>query len=426
MHETVIANGTVVTAAASFPADVALEGGKITALGNNLPGERRIDASGCMVIPGGVDVHVHLQMPVGKYTSSDTFASGTAAAAYGGTTTVVDFVEPENEEPLLAALDKRRQEAAGQVMIDYGLHMTIPAWHADHALDDIPAVMAAGVYSFKMYQAYGDLCLADPQLYAALRALGAHGALPILHSENGPVIDRLRAEALQAGHVEPIWHARTRPADLEAEAVGRAIELAQLAGSPLYIVHVSCGPSLAQVQAAQRRGQRVMGETCPQYLFLDQGYLEGEHGERFICAPPLRTPADQTALWGGLERGALSVVSTDHCPFTSAEKAAESDFTAIPGGLPAIEMRLSLVYQAVREGKLSLTQWVDRCCSGPARLFRLPGKGQLAPGYDADLVVFDPPADGRGRGWFFAHRRRVDPLRRPDPDRLAAPRLEPG
>lgn len=390
MYELVIANGTVVTAAATFPADVGIDGEQISALGLGLEGEQTVDAAGCYVIPGGVDVHVHLEMTVAKYTSSDDFESGTVAAACGGTTTVVDFVEPVTEQPMLDALTARRAKADGRVAIDYGLHMTLPAWHADHVLDQIPGVMAAGIVSFKMYQAYGPLCLDDTRLYAALQALGRHGALPILHSENGPVIDRLRAEALAAGMTAPIWHARTRPAELEGGAVGRALELARLAGAPLYIVHASCRASLERIAAARQRSQLVYGETCPQYLFLTDQVLAGPHPERFICAPPPRTERDQAALWGGLARGELQVVSTDHCPFTAAEKAAEADFTRIPGGLPSIEARLSLLHDGARQGKISLNRWVDACCTAPARLFGLSRKGHLAPGYDADLVVFDP------------------------------------
>ncbi len=390
MYDLVIANGTVVTAESVQPADVAIHGERIAAVGPNLRGEQRIDASDCYVIPGGVDVHVHFQMTVGQYTSSDDFESGSVAAACGGTTTFVDFAEPKGEESLLSSLERRRAQADGRVAIDYGLHMTIPAWHAGHALDEIPAVMAAGVYSFKMYQAYGPLCLDDVRLYKALRALGRGGALPILHSENGPLLDQLRAEALAAGHTAPIWHARTRPAALEGEAVQRALALAQQADAPLYIVHVSCADSLVQLAAARARGQIAYGETCPQYLFLTEEQLAGPHAERFICAPPLRTPADQVALWDGLAQGMLQVVSTDHCPFTAAEKAAEPDFTRIPGGLPAVEPRLSLVYDGVRRGQISLARWVEVCCTAPAQLFRLPRKGQIAPGYDADLVIFDP------------------------------------
>ena len=390
MYQTVISNGTVVTAAAAFQADVGISGERIAAVGLGLRGEKQIDASGCYVIPGGVDPHVHLQMRVGQYTSSDTFASGTEAAACGGTTTVVDFVEPEGNESMLEALDKRRSEADGQVVVDYGLHMTIPAWHADHALDQIPQVMEAGIYSFKMYQAYGPLCLNDTRLYAALRVLGSLDALPILHSENGPMIDQLREEALAAGHTDPIWHARTRPSRLEGEAVGRALDIAHQAGSKLYIVHVSCLESLQRIDAARQRGQNALCETCPQYLFLTDDKLKAPKGELYICSPPLRKARDNDVLAGALSRGVIEVVSTDHCPFMAAEKAAQVGFTQIPGGVPSVEARLGLVHELARRGSLSLSGWVNTCCTAPARIFRLPGKGHIAPGFDADIVVFDP------------------------------------
>ena len=390
MYETVIAGGEVVTAGGSFQATVALSGERIVAVGLGLEGDRVIDASGCYVIPGAVDVHVHLQMWAGGYRSSDTFASGTVAAALGGTTTVVDFVEPEDEQEMIAALVARRREADDQVAVDYGLHMTIPAWHADHALSEIPAVRDAGIYSFKLYQAYGRLRLDDVRLYATLRTLAHRGGLPILHGENGPVIDLLRDEAVRNDHTEPIWHARTRPAELEGQAVAAALGLAGLVGSPLYIVHVSCAQALEAVVSARERGQTVYAETCPQYLFLTKDELVGENGRRFICAPPLRTEMDQIELWRALARGDIQVISTDHCPFTAQEKTAETVFTQIPGGLPSVEARLSLVYDAARRGLLTLNQWVDRCCTQPARLLKLPRKGQVAPGFDADLVVFDP------------------------------------
>ncbi len=393
MFDLAIRNGTVITSAAAFPADVGVKGERIAVLGFDLKGDKEIDAEGCYVIPGGVDVHVHFQMTVGKYTSSDTFESGTVAAVHGGTTTIIDFVEPKGNESMLSALTARQAEADPQVAIDYGLHMTIPAWHTDHALEQIPKAMAAGVYSFKMYQAYGPLCLNDERLFSALQALERHGGFPILHSENGPVIDRLRADALAAGRIAPIWHARTRPGTLEGEAAGRALELAQQAGAPLYIVHVSCAEALDQVAGARRRGQAAYGETCPQYLFLTEDKLTEERGERYICAPPLRKRLDQDALWRGLARDELQVISTDHCPFTTPEKEGEPDFTRIPGGIPSVEARLSLVHDAARRGMMPLTRWVEACCSAPARLFKLPRKGHIAPGYDADLVIFDPEGE---------------------------------
>jgi len=388
----VIRNGTLVTTAGVHPADVGIADGQIVALGEELKAESEIDATGCYVLPGAVDPHVHLQMPVGELISSDDFTSGTIAAAYGGTTTVIDFVEPKEGQPLPEALAARRAEADGQVAIDYSLHMTIPPWHAAHseALELLPEMVEEGIASFKLYQAYEGLRLDDAQLYTVLRAVAAVGGLPIIHCENGPVCERLQADALAVGHTAPRYHALTRPPRQEAEAVGRAIDLAALAGSPLYIVHVSCAEALARLAAARRRGEPVYGETCPQYLALTADMLDGPYGERFVCSPPLRGQADQEALWNALAQGSLDVLATDHCPFTAAEKAGSSVFTDIPGGLPSIEVRLSLAYSlGVLTGRLPLERWVEVCCTAPARIFGLSRKGQLAPGFDADLVIFN-------------------------------------
>ncbi|MEE8391281.1 MAG: amidohydrolase family protein, partial [Anaerolineae bacterium] len=318
--DTVIRNGTLITPGGTFPADVGIAGERIAVLGEELHGAVELDATGCYVLPGGVDPHVHLQMPAGDYISSDDFTSGTVAAALGGTTTVIDFVEPEPGEPLLKALERRRAEADGRVAVDYSLHMTIPTWHAGHpeSLDALPEVMAAGVPSFKLYLAYEGLRLDDAQLYRVMEAIADCGGLPIVHCENGPLCDELRAQAVAQGNVSPIYHALTRPPRQEAEAVSRVIDIAALAESPVYIVHVSCEESMLRIQAARARGEEVYGETCPQYLLLDGLALNRPGGERLICAPPLRTEKDNEAMWGGLAFEDLDVLATDHCPFTRA------------------------------------------------------------------------------------------------------------
>jgi len=389
----VVSNGTILTAEAVYSADVGISGKKIESVARELRGGRELDATGCYVLPGAIDVHVHLQMPVGSYQSCDDFASGTLAAAHGGTTTVIDFVVPEPGQPLVDALAARRAEADGRVAIDYGLHMTIPAWHADQAsaLAQIPKIVGAGVPTFKLYLAYEGLRLDDAQLYTVLKTISAHPALAIAHCENGPVCDRMRTEALGQGQTAPRYHALTRPPRQEAEATGRCLDIAALAGAPLYVVHVSCAEALQRITSARRSGQRAYGETCPQYLTLSEGSLEGPKGGFFVCAPPPRTEADQAALWAALSGGELQIIATDHCPFTAAEKTHAADFTQIPGGLPGIEARLSLVHTyGVATGRLSLRQWVSACCTTPARLFGLQGKGRVAPGFDADLVIFDP------------------------------------
>ena len=400
--DVVIRNGTLITPGGIFRAGVGIVGERIAALvrqdSDEFSGAVELDATGCYVLPGGIDPHVHLQMPAGEYVSADDFASGTVAAALGGTTTVIDFVEPEPGEPLLEALKKRRAEADGRVAVDYGLHMTIPTWHAarPELLDTLPEVAAAGVPSFKLYLAYEGFRLDDVQLYRAMEAIAAAGGLPIVHCENGPICETLRARAVAAGDLSPIYHALTRPPRQEAEAISRAIDVAALAGSPVYIVHVSCEEGLSRIQAARARGEDVYGETCPQYLLLNGMALGQPGGERLVCAPPLRTEEDNEALWGGLAFGDLDVLATDHCPFTATEKGGHPDFTTIPGGLPSIEARLGLAYHFGHRQRpepvegMTLERWVEVCCTNPARIFGLRRKGHIAPGFDADLVIFDP------------------------------------
>ena len=388
----VIRNGTVLSPGGRLKADIGVEGGSIAAVDVGLRGTDEIDASGCYVLPGGVDPHVHLQMPAGDYVSSDSFASGTAAAALGGTTTVIDFVEPEPGEPFLEALERRRAEADGQVVVDYGLHMTIPTWHAAHpaSLTELPAVVEAGVSSFKLYLAYEGFRLNDAQLYETIAAVNDADGLPIAHCENGPICEHLRAQAVAHGQTAPRYHAVTRPPRQEAEAVSRLIDIASLAGSPVYVVHVSCRAALDRIEAAQTRGDVVYSETCPQYLLLDKSALIGDHGERMICAPPLRVEADRQALWRALKTGAVDLVATDHCPFTADEKAGHAAFTEIPGGLPSIEARLALVQDARRAHGMSLEDVARVCSTRAADIFGLSTKGRIAVGLDADLVIFDP------------------------------------
>lgn len=393
MADLVIRGGEVITPGGVVRADVGVRGETIHAIGEGLAGEHVIDASGCYVIPGAVDPHVHLQLQLGGRVSTDTFASGTIAAACGGTTTVIDFADPMPGERLLDALAARRAEADGEVAVDYALHMTIPTWHAADtgALAEIPAVVAAGCTTFKLYQAYPRMMLDDVALLRVCQVVAAAGGLVVLHSETGPLLDELRAQALAAGHTAPIWHERTRPARLEATAIHRAAEIAHLAKCPLHIFHVGCAEGVAEIQAAKLRGVTITGESCPQYLLLTaEEHLGGPRGELFICAPPLRAKRDQAALWRALADGTLAMVSTDHCPWTVEEKQ-QPDFTQIPGGVPSIEARLALIYSdGVRAGHLTLEQWVEVCCTQPATVMGLSKKGRILPGCDADLVIFDP------------------------------------
>lgn len=387
----VIANGLVVTAAETFRADVAVRGERIAAIGLDLPGRRVIDATDKLVIPGAVDAHVHLQLPVQGTVSADDWRAGTIAAACGGVTTIIDFADPLPGQPLLEALAQRRAEADGQAVIDYALHMVV-ADASRKVLTQLPAVMAAGVPTFKLFMAYEGKYLTDDQLYQTLRELAALNALAFVHAENYPIIRLLTREFLAAGQVAPRWHARSRPAITEGEAAGRVIALAETVGARACIAHISCAAVVTQIRAARARGIPVYGETCPQYLILTDEVYEGPHGERFVCSPPLRGPADQTSLWRALADGDLQVVSTDHCPFHAQDKErGRHDFTHIPGGVPGVETRLALLYdRGVRGGRLTLSQWVALCCTQPARLFGLTNKGSIRVGADADLVIFDP------------------------------------
>lgn len=393
MYDLVIQHGTVVTSNTVYKADVAIENEKIVAIGHNLSGHHQIDASGCLVTPGAVDIHVHLQMPLPTgVISADTFFTGTRAAAFGGTTTMIDFVAAEQNESLLDALRARRAEADPQVVVDYGLHMTLGPHDMDK-LHQVPDVARLGCTSFKLYMAYG-FRLTDDQLLLALEAVRDVGGWPVVHAENWDVICALVERNVQNGRLSPHWHPRSRPALMEGEAVGRVIDLATLVGTPVHIFHVSCETAVQRIAAARREGLPVTGETCPQYLFLDWTAYDapGVFGALPVCSPPLRPRADQDALWRALAEGALQLVTTDHCPFTQAEKAAGlHNYSRIPGGVPSIEMRFPAIYShGVRSGLLTLNQWVSLCCTTPARLAGLDQKGDIAIGLDADLVIFDP------------------------------------
>ncbi len=391
-YDLVIKHGTVVTAVSTTQADIGINGEKIAAIGENLQGKRELDAAGKLVTPGAIDVHVHLEMPIGDFTSTDDFLTGTRAAAFGGTTTIIDFIETAPDETMLAALAARRAKADPKVLIDYGLHMTIGP--TDIAkLDQLPGVFKAGCTSFKLYMAYG-LRLHDGELLKALTAVRDVGGMPVIHAENWDVICALIEQNLAAGRVEPHWHPRSRPALLEGEAAGRVIDIAEFVGTPLYIFHVSCQETVAQIADARGRGLAIFGETCPQYLLLDWDLydLPDVAGALPVCSPPIREQAQQAHLWHALIRGDLQVVSTDHCPFTYDEKESRlGNYSQIPGGVPSIEIRFPAIYHlGVQHGGMTLNQWVAACCATPAQLFGMQEKGDIAVGYDADLVIFDP------------------------------------
>lgn len=396
MLDLVVKNGTVVCPSGTFSADVGISETKIKKLGQGFNGDREVDATGCYVIPGGVDPHTHLEMPTGNLVSADTFRSGTLAGAYGGTTTVIDFVEPRPKESFKKALERRREEADDGVVTDYSLHMTIPQWHAEKLCspERLQELIEEGLTSFKLYQAYEGMRLDDKKLFQVMKDIGRVGGLPIIHSENGPVCEALTDDMIQAGEVGAEFQPSSRPPRQEGEAVRRAIDIAVLADTPLYVVHVSTQDSLKKIEAARFRGESVYGETGPQYLVLDKKRLDNVEGQKLICSPPLRGDGDRLNLWRGIEMGILQLVATDHCPFTEEEKLAPDRFDKVPGGLPSIEVRTGLIYdRGVNSGRISLERWVEIIASAPANLFGLKNKGLLAPGYDADVVIFDPSVE---------------------------------
>ncbi|MDC7241354.1 MAG: dihydropyrimidinase [Spirochaetales bacterium] len=395
MLDLVIKNGKIVSSTAVFEGDVGVKDGKITALGQDLRAEKTIDASGKLVTPGAVDTHVHLEMPIGSYVSRDDFYTGTRAAAAGGTTSIIDFVESTPDQSFSDALRERRTLAEARSLIDYGFHMTIGPEDLDK-LDQIPGIMKEGCGSFKLYMAYG-LHLDDAQLYRALSAVGASGGLPVIHAENWDIICSLVEENLAKGNSTPHWHPRSRPEVFEAEAAGRVIRIAGLAGSRVHIFHVSCPQVVEEISRARAKGYGVTGETCPQYLLLTQDLYdrEGVEGALPVCSPPLRSDNSRRELWQALGSGLFNTISTDHCPFCREEKGADlSAFNRIPGGVPSMEVRFSAIYsEGVAKELISPSEWVRLCCSEPASLFGLKNKGEIAIGRDADIVVFDPEAE---------------------------------
>lgn len=393
-------NGTVVSGRGTRRADVLVENEKILQVGRNLsdPLARAIDVTGKLLMPGFIDAHTHFDLDVCNTTTADDFDSGTKSAIRGGTTTIVDFACPNKGESLHHGLDLWHRKADGKCWCDYGFHMTIDDWNAEIE-KEIDDMYAAGISSFKMYMTYPAMMIGDEAMYKALKKLKEKGGICGVHCENSGVINALIEEKKTAGEMGVSSHPETRPDFLEAEAVSRLLRIAQAVDIPVVIVHLTNAATLAEVTAARRRGQKVYVETCPQYLVLDDSVYYNEdfsRAARYVCAPPLRKPEDCRALWAGLRKGDIQTISTDHCAFTLAQKdAGQGDFTKIPGGLPGVEARGELVYSfGVTTRKISLATMCKVLSENPAKLYGMfPRKGIIAPGADADIVVYDPQAD---------------------------------
>jgi dihydropyrimidinase len=402
---TLIQNGILITASDTVQADLLIDGEQIALIGRGLPttGHEVIDATGKLLLPGGIDVHTHLELPFGGTLSSDDFLSGHQAAAFGGTTSHIDFAIQPKGGSLRQGVETWHQKAAGKASIDYGFHVAINDLRPE-VMDEIPHLVDEGITSIKLFLAYkGVLQVDDQTLFRSMLRAAEHGILTMVHAENGDVIAELTDIALAKGQTAPIYHAKTRPSIVEGEATGRAVALAGVAGAPLYVVHMTCIEALEQLALGRAKGFPVMGETCTQYMFIFEDDLgkPGFEGAKYVCSPPMRTPKDAEALWHGLANGALQVVSTDHCPFwyeggvggrLAGKELGRENFANIPNGVPGIEDRMPVIWHhGVNGGHFSANRFVEITSTNPAKIFGLyPRKGTLAVGSDADIVLWDP------------------------------------
>ncbi len=404
----IIRNGTLVTDTDTFQADILVDGERIIQVGAHLPipeGAQVIDATDRLVLPGGVDVHTHFDLEMAGTVTADDHYSGHKAAAFGGTTSVIDFI-PHGPGALREEVAGWHARVENKAAVDYGFHMNISRLD-DHIAGQIPGLVTEGITSLKVFMAYPNLQIADGQIFQVMRIAARHGMLTMLHAEGGDVIEILRAEALKAGHTSPVWHARTRPAWGAVEATLRGIALAAVAEAPLYLVHLNAAGEVDMLEYGRQQGVKVMGETCPQYLFFTQQELERPDGAKWVCSPPIRGEGDNQRLWEGLARGSIRVIGTDHCSFfydgtrpiqyegqpfaVPGKELGRTDFSKIPNGLPGVGDRLPVLWtKGVVEGRISPNQFVAVTATNPARIFGLyPRKGALLPGSDADFVLWD-------------------------------------
>ena len=394
---TLIKNGRIITATDDYTADILIDGETIAMIGKNLPvqADKVIDAAGKYVIPGGIDPHVHMELPFGGTVSSDTFETGTRAAAFGGTTTIIDFAIQYKGKTFQQTIDDWHAKAAGNCAIDYGYHMAVTEYRPDQE-KEFAKVIDSGITTFKLFLAYpGVFMVDDPTMFRVMRSAGEAGGLTLVHAENGDAISLKIAELLREGKTAPKYHEQSRPPVMQADGTARALRVAEFAKAPVFIVHVSCEASMRELMRARDRGLPAYGETCTQYLFLDKSMydLPNFEGAKYVFTPPLAPKEDIEPLWNALKLNYLQEVSTDHCPFffKGQKELGRDDFTKIPNGGPGVEDRLSLVYDGAMQRGWSLNKWVETTSTNSAKLFGMfPKKGTIAVGSDADLVLFDP------------------------------------